>query len=325
MFFPIAFMISNYIVLGGHLIHDFINGTDTPFRAYENYIYVFSIFTIMILIYVAFLSKIIINISSEIRLLSHLIRDIAKDQSYPEPVKIQVLKNNEMKHLGESINILIDRLKYNQVKYEESEEMRKSYLDQLAHDIKTPLSIIKINLFYLRTGQNMEEAIIEINRNADIISTLSDRIYHKNYLNSNSIITHITPINLEECVNEFIGKWKNALNHKEIQNKTKIEPDIIWNLDKVWFERLFDNVLQNVLYHSKADQLTIEGFKNDDTQKLIIADNGIGFNLIEVLQQSSRKGLNIIHEVPKLLDLDIQIKSNGSGTEITLIYVDKSS
>lgn len=325
LFFPIAFMISNYIVLGGHLIHDFINGTDTPFRAYENYIYVFSIFIIMILLYVAFLSKIIINISSEIRLLSHLIREIAKDQSYPEPVKIRVLKNNEMKHLGESINILIDRLKYNQDKYEESEEMRKSYLDQLAHDIKTPLSIIKINLFYLRTGQNAEEAITEINRNTDIISTLSDRIYHKNYLNSNSIITHTSPINLEEYVNEFIEKWKNALKHKEIQSNINIEPDLIWKLDEVWFERLFDNILQNVLYHSKADQLTIEGFKEDDAQKLIISDNGIGFNPVEVLQQSSRKGLNIIYEVPKLLDLDIQITSNESGTKITLIYVEKSN
>ncbi len=41
LFFPIAFMISNYIVLGAHLIHDYINGTDTPFRAYENYLSVF--------------------------------------------------------------------------------------------------------------------------------------------------------------------------------------------------------------------------------------------------------------------------------------------
>ncbi|WP_203362623.1 HAMP domain-containing sensor histidine kinase [Bacillus sp. REN10] len=236
-----------------------------------------------------------------------------------------MLKNNEMKHLGESINILINRLKYNQDKYEESEEIRKRYLDQLAHDIKTPLSIIKINLFYLKTGQHVDEAITEINRNTDIISTLSDRIYHKNYLNSNSIITHMTPINLEECVNECIGKWKNALNHKEIKNNTKIDPGIIWELDKVWFERLFDNILQNILYHSKADQLTIEGFKEGDTQKLIIIDNGIGFNPVKELQQSSRKGLNIINEVPKLLSLDILLKSNGAGTKIILSRINKSN
>lgn len=156
-------MISNYIVLGIHLLHDYIKGIDTPFIAYENYIYVFSIFFVMILLYVAFLSKIIINISSEISFLSHFIRDIAKDQSYPEPVKIQMLKNIEMKHLGESVNILINSLKYNQDKYKESEELRKRYLDQLAHDIKTPLSIIKINLYYLETGQYINEAIKEIN------------------------------------------------------------------------------------------------------------------------------------------------------------------
>ncbi|RIJ66969.1 sensor histidine kinase [Rummeliibacillus sp. POC4] len=325
LFFPIALMISNYIVFGIHLLHDYINGTDTPFIAYENYIYVFSIFSVMILLYVAFLSKIIINISSEISFLSHFIRDIAKDQMYPEPVKIQMLKNIEMKHLGESVNILINSLKYNQDKYKESEELRKRYLDQLAHDIKTPLSIIKINLYYLQTGQNINEAIKEISKNTDTISTLSDRIYHKNYLNSDSIITHSSPINLEESINQFMEKWKNALNHKNITYLSNIEPEIIWTLDKVWFERLFDNVLQNVLYHSEADHLTIEGSKEEGKQKLIITDNGIGFNPMKKLHQSSRKGLNIINEVPKLLNLHISIESNESGTKIILTHTDNSN
>lgn len=321
LFFPTAFIISNYIVLGAHLIHDYINGTDTPFIAYENYIYVFSIFFILILLYVFFLSKIIINISSEIRLLSYLIRGIAKDQKYPEPVEPQVLKNSEMKHLGESINILIDRLKYNQDKYRESEEIRKRYLDQLSHDIKTPLSIIKINLFYLKTKQNVDEAIEEINKNADIITTLSERIYHKNYLNSDSIITHMSPLNLNDCINTIIEKWKNALSHKKINCTSNIESNIIWELDRVWFERLFDNILQNTLYHSMASYLTIEGVKDDEQEQLIITDNGVGFDPKKQLQQSNQKGLNIINEVPKLLNLHIEIDSNDSGTRIMLTKI----
>lgn len=321
LFFPVAFIVSNYVVLGVHLIHNYINGTDTPFVAYENYIYIFSLFFIMILLYVFFLSKAIVNISSEIRLLSHLIRDIAKDQNYPEPVEPKLLKNSELKHLGESVNILIDRLKYNQDKYSESEEMRKRYLDQLSHDIKTPLSIIKINLFYLQTQQNVDEAIEEINKNADIISTLSERIYHKNYLNSDSIITHMSPINLNDCINSIVKKWKNALSHKKINCTSNIESNIIWELDKVWFERLFDNILQNVLYHSKASHLTIESVKDDKQEQLIITDDGIGFNLKKQLLQSNQKGLNIINEVPKLLNLHIVIESNDSGTRIILTKI----
>lgn len=318
LFFPIAFIMSNYIVFLAHLIHDYINGTDTPFIAHENYLYIFSLFFIMVLLYVFFLSKIIINISSEIRLLSHLIRGIAKDENYPEPVELQVLKNSEMKHLGESINILIDRLKYNQDKYRESEEIRKRYLDQLSHDIKTPLSLIKINLFYLKTQQNVEEAIEEINKNADIISTLSDRIYHKNYLNPDSIITHMSPVSLNDCINAIIEKWNNALRHKKINCTSNIESNIVWKLDRVWFERLLDNILQNVLYHSKASHLTIEGVKENDQEQLTITDDGVGFDLKKQLQQSNQKGLHIINEVPKLLNLHILIESNDSGTRIVL-------
>lgn len=318
LFFPIAFIISNYIVLGTHLLHDYINGIDTPFIAYDNYTYIFSIFFILILSYVFFLSKIIINISSEIRLLSYMIRDIAKDQNYPEPVEPQMLKNSEMKHLGESVNILIGRLKYNQDKYRESEELRKRYLDQLSHDIKTPLSIIKINLFYLKKQQNVDEAIEEINKNTDIISILSERIYHKNYLNSDSIIIHKSLINLNNCINDIIEKWNNALRHKKINCTSNIKSNIVWELDRVWFERLIDNILQNVLYHSKASHLTIEGVKEKNLEQLIITDDGVGFNLKKELQQSNQKGLNIINEVPKLLNLHILIESNEAGTKIVL-------
>ncbi|MBY7142628.1 HAMP domain-containing histidine kinase [Virgibacillus sp. NKC19-3] len=320
LFFPFALMLSNYIVLGTHLIHNYINGTDTPFKAEDNYIYVLVLFSTMILLYVFFLSRIIVNISSEIRYLSNLLRDIAKDQNYPDPVNTAELRYKDMKYLSESINILIDQLQYNQSKYEESEEFRKRYLDQLSHDIKTPLSIIKINLYYLKTKQNTEEAIQEINKNTDIIATLSDRIYHKNDLNADSIITYKKPINLEKCVSGIVEKWHNALNHKNITYWNKINSDTIWELDKVWFERLIDNILQNVLYHSEASQLTIESFTGDKQQQLVIRDNGIGFNPTKKLQQSDRKGLNIIHEVPKLLNLHLSIDSNGLGTNITLTY-----
>lgn len=318
LFFPFALMLSNYIVLGSHLIHDVINGTQTTFKAEDNYLYVLLLFSAMILIYVLFLSRVIINISSEIRNLSNLIRVIAKDQNYPEPVKTSNLKFKDMKYLSESINILIAQLQHNQSKYEESEEFRKKYLDQLSHDIKTPLSIIKINLYYLKTQQNTMKAIQEINRNSDIIATLSDRIYHKNDLNADSIITHMTPIDLQESVNHMIAKWHNALKHKEITYWNKVEPNIVWELDKVWFERLIDNILQNVLYHSEAKNLTMGSLIEKKQQKLIISDDGIGFNPIKQLQQSDRKGLNIIQEVPKLLNLHISIDSNELGTKVIL-------
>ncbi|WP_130860305.1 sensor histidine kinase [Gracilibacillus phocaeensis] len=320
LFFPFALMLSNYIVLGTHLLQNYFNGTDTPFKAEDNYFYVLMLFSTMILLYVFYLSRIIVNISSEITHLSNLIRDIAKDQNYPDPVNTADLKYKDMQYLSESINILIDQLQYNQSKYEESEEFRKKYLDQLSHDIKTPLSIIKINLYYLQTQQNKEEAIQEINKNANIIATLSDRIYHKNDINTEAIMTHLTLIDLEECMNEMVDKWQNALKHKGISWQLQVTADMTWELDKVWFERLIDNILQNVLYHSEASHLTIEGVADEQEQRLIIRDDGIGFNPDQKLQQSDRKGLNIIHEVPKLLGIDLSIDSNSSGTKLILTY-----
>src|SRR5690625_282419 len=235
-FFPFAFTVSNYTVFGIHLLNNFINNVNIPFKSDENYIYVLSLFCIMILFYVYFLSKIIKNISIEIKGLSKLIRDIAGDQDIPDTVPISSLKFNEIRYLSESINILIERLKYNQRKYNESEEIRKKYLDQLSHDIKTPLSIININLYYIREGKKVNDAIEEISKNINVISTLSDRIYHKNHLNSDAIVLKKEPVNLLDFLNQISQKWNNALNHKNIKYNTNIDAGIIWDLDKLWFE-----------------------------------------------------------------------------------------
>ncbi|WP_331805023.1 HAMP domain-containing sensor histidine kinase [Virgibacillus dokdonensis] len=296
-----------------------MSGTDTPFKSDENYIYIFSLFFILILLYVYFLSKTLKNISLEITNLSKLIRDIAEEQDISDFVSISSLKFDEIRYLSESINILIEKLQYNQKKYNESEEIRKKYLDQLSHDIKTPLSIININLYYIQTGKNINKAIEEITKNVNIISTLSDRIYHKNYLNSDSIIIKKEPVVLTDFLHQILQKWNNAFNHKQIQCNMNIDSSIIWVLDKIWFERLFDNILQNVLYHSKASAVEIKAMKEKKYERLIIVDNGIGFDYPEK-DLSNGKGLTIIKEIPSLLELGISINSDKFGTRITLTH-----
>ncbi|WP_077701888.1 sensor histidine kinase [Virgibacillus dokdonensis] len=319
LFFPFAFIVSNYTVYGIHVLYNFMSGTDTPFKSDENYIYIFSLFFILILLYVYFLSKTLKNISLEITNLSKLIRDIAEEQDISDFVSISSLKFDEIRYLSESINILIEKLQYNQKKYNESEEIRKKYLDQLSHDIKTPLSIININLYYIQTGKNINKAIEEITKNVNIISTLSDRIYHKNYLNSDSIIIKKEPVVLTDFLHQILQKWNNAFNHKQIQCNMNIDSSIIWVLDKIWFERLFDNILQNVLYHSKASAVEIKAIKEKKYERLIIVDNGIGFDYPEK-DLSNGKGLTIIKEIPSLLELGISINSDKFGTRITLTH-----
>ncbi|AUJ24662.1 sensor histidine kinase [Virgibacillus dokdonensis] len=319
LFFPFAFIVSNYTVYGIHVLYNFMSGTDTPFKSDENYIYIFSLFFILILLYVYFLSKTLKNISLEITNLSKLIRDIAEEQDISDFVSISSLKFDEIRYLSESINILIEKLQYNQKKYNESEEIRKKYLDQLSHDIKTPLSIININLYYIQTGKNINKAIEEITKNVNIISTLSDRIYHKNYLNSDSIIIKKEPVVLTDFLHQILQKWNNAFNHKQIQCNMNIDSSIIWVLDKIWFERLFDNILQNVLYHSKASAVEIKAMKEKKYERLIIVDNGIGFDYPEK-DLSNGKGLTIIKEIPSLLELGISINSDKFGTRITLTH-----
>ncbi len=91
----------------------------------------------------------------------------------------------------------------------------------------------------------------------------------------------------------------------------------------IFLFRMFQEMLNNILKHSKASQVNVNlVFSNDDKFVLILADNGVGFDVEakrNSVSSSSGVGLKSIFNRAKLIGADLDMKSiPGKGTTVTI-------
>jgi signal transduction histidine kinase len=81
--------------------------------------------------------------------------------------------------------------------------------------------------------------------------------------------------------------------------------------------RIFQEVINNIVRHSKATSIAVRSNFNDYLLK--IDDNGVGFDVEEMLNSSKGAGLKNISKRAMLAGLDLKIESSiNKGTTVTL-------
>ena len=241
--------------------------------------------------------------------------------------------NDEIKELTISFNKMIAKL-------ENAFASQKRFNSSVAHELKTPLAVIKTNIDVLKSSncKSLEEydktlAVVEksILKMNLIIETLLDIIRQENApLNEIVSIDEI----LEDIVDDLsiIANKKNIklkLNSYNIKNKIKG--------NKIMLYRAFYNVIENSIKYNKINgSIDILCYQDLNTIEVKVIDTGSGikeedydeifkpFYRCEGINSYSKNGvglgLSLTQSVIKLHGGEIKVKSKlNEGTEFTFI------
>ncbi|RIL18243.1 sensor histidine kinase [Staphylococcus gallinarum] len=238
---------------------------------------------------------------------------IANESNLPEKLIIKSHKKDEIDELGLSINILIDRLRYKEIELQERINNEQNNINQISHDINTPLTALRLELFQLSKQYCIENEDIEVSyERIDYISSLIKSISIDRIDNIEYYYTFNNKVNMNEISNRVLEKWRYLLNKKAIAiHFETIDKEVIWLGEKLWYERLFENIISNIYEHSNANSIKIIIMN----KMISVEDDGIGFNIIE---HKNSKGLSIIHNIAERFSLELSITSNNGGTKFTL-------
>ncbi|MFP3511166.1 ATP-binding protein [Peribacillus sp. SIMBA_075] len=263
---------------------------------------------ILSLLFLAFLfSNSINSLLNKINILNKTIRNLASDEKIPN--KLEVNGNDEIGKLIKSVNLLIERTTYRELELKQQQELKKELLNKLRHDINTPLTAVRLQLFYLE-GQFTDQAplIESLYQQIGYISELTNEynIQSTDTLDNSYILNE--EVNMHDLLETMVKKWGYLYNMHGIELiYHPLNRELKWISNDLWLQRLFDNIFQNALKHSKADKLEITIEKN----VVIIKDNGIGF----VIDSKSRGlGLKIIEDIARILQIKYNLQSNERGT-----------
>lgn len=224
------------------------------------------------------------------------------------------------------------------------ENMRRDFVSNVTHELKTPLTSIRGFIDTLKSGAMKEEAVA--NRFLDIIDIEAERLF--SLIQDILILQEIeskreferVPSDLNECVNAVIELLHPEIQDSPIQIIFEPQPYLkpfYCNPDRM--KQLLINLLDNAIKYTEEGTITVSLKEEENDLILSVKDTGIGIEkeyLARIFERfyrvdkgRSRKqggtglGLSIVKHIVELYNGNIQLNSTlGVGTEfiITLPY-----
>ncbi|MFR8987423.1 MAG: sensor histidine kinase [Dorea longicatena] len=250
---------------------------------------------------------------------------------------IEASKIKELNQLSVSYNKMLERLS-------DAFEIQRQFTANAAHELRTPLSLMQVQLDLYHSTQHpgsdadtvqMIKMLTEQNdRLGKMVKTLLDMSElqtvgrdEKIILNDlvDEVLEDLEPLAQEKNI-KLIGKYKNI---------TMIGSDIL-------IYRLVYNLVENAIKYNHSDgQVTVNAYKKQKHIYLSVEDTGSGIPkelrervfepFFRVDKSRSRElggvglGLALVHEIVRVHDGSISIKSNPAGGTIFEVIFDQKS
>ncbi|UXR69215.1 HAMP domain-containing histidine kinase [Staphylococcus sp. IVB6246] len=249
----------------------------------------------------------------------------------------------ELKELNESFTVMVRRVEQQmaQIKDEEAEKM---YMVQnLAHDLKTPLASIKSYSEALRDGVVQEGTSQQHAYN--VLINQADRLSHMfdDLTSMVSVTTHAqdkVSLQVDQLLISILDPYQQQLEQEQRTLNVDVSPSIPrFTQDKIAIERIVSNFLDNALKFSEVGTPIHVSFQQTSNQELAISvrDEGTGIEskyLSRVFERTFRVepsrnlnrggsglGLYIAQTLAHQIGGHIDIQSTyGKGTTVTLHF-----
>lgn len=282
----------------------------TPFHESFAYPTMLIVFFLSLCLLAFLFSKSINSLLTKINMLNKTIRDLASNERIPSTLAVG--SEDEIGQLIQSVNILIERTTYRELELKQQQEQQKELLQKLRHDINTPLTAMRLQLFYLEDTYKEQPKLVEsLNEQIQYIASLTNEfnLQSLDTLENSYIVTE--EVQLTILLETMIKKWSYLYRMQNIELVYHLEDThLVWTSNELWLQRMFDNVFQNTLKYSNATMFEIT-LKDS---KIFMMDNGIGFEQHRV---SDGLGLKIIDDIARILQVNYSLHSNEKGTSFS--------
>ena len=226
-------------------------------------IYVFWIISLLLLYY--FLEK---RKKNRINELLDLIENM-KNQDYKIP-----MKQDDFSILEDKIYKLFIEIVEAKETSKKNSEKQIEYLEDIAHQIKTPITSMLFSIENLETDFPDIEDIGILKRQTIRLNSLSDILLKLSSLDANKDLMKKEKIRLDELVDYALDSL-NLKKSMKVEKRTELKESSI-NGDFYWLAEALINIIKNADNRPTCDKIVVSSYKNPLYTCLTIEDNGGG-------------------------------------------------
>jgi two-component system, OmpR family, phosphate regulon sensor histidine kinase PhoR len=222
------------------------------------------------------------------------------------------------------------------------EQMRKDFVANVSHELKTPITSIKGFTETLLDGAMKDEQTLEyfltiILKESDRLQTLIQDLLELSKIEQQGFKLNIQPVNIKEILEEIMTILQSKANDKEIELSLISERDNIYiSGDSYRLKQIFINIINNgIAYTPKGGKVTVTIEENQQNVFVHVEDTGIGIKEEEIPRIFERfyrvdkarnrnsggtgLGLAIVKHLVEAHQGQIKVKTKlGEGTTFTV-------
>ena len=193
------------------------------------------------------------------------------------------------------------------------EHRNEKLMTSLSHDIRTPLTSIighldAVHYQYIH-GEMNAESVRQAREKAYVLKDYLDDLFQWFKLNSKEEKAEMEPLDVVEETRAIFANWVAAFEGNGISYDFVSDMDEIWiSMDRVFYERIVNNLLKNAMEHSGASKIWIKIVQAGITVAVKICDNGVGI---------PKKAIPFVFD--RLYKSDDAHSSKGSGLGLAIV------
>ena len=173
------------------------------------------------------------------------------------------------------------------IQQKQSEQAYKRLMTSLSHDVKTPLASLVGYLEAVEskmvTGAEQEEYIRVATEKAYHLKDFVTALFEWVKLDAGEQIFHFELCDLNELSRDIMADWVPMLESHNLSYEIEIpETEYMTRLDPTAYTRILNNLLQNILTHSDARQVSLTVTETEQQAKIMVTDNGKGISAADL-------------------------------------------
>ena len=252
--------------------------------------------------------------------------------------------DNELGELCTAFSEMKEELKKSLSAQWKLEQERVEMVEALAHDLKSPLSIIKVYSEALADDTDVDEEqrqyLTVIEENIEKSVSLVQQMQYTSDLDNSSVSVVSLPVDLREFLKRKACEYTLQAKQEGVEVLLSVQDNIptpvFTDIDKL--ERILDNIVTNSLQYTPAGgRIDISAKADEKYVYYTVCDTGTGFSAKDMEKAFERfyrgdearqskgghsgLGLYIVKQLAVLLGGDVKIENGREGGACVMFYM----
>lgn len=186
--------------------------------------------------------------------------------------RLPIRSQDELGQMSATFNEMADAI-------ETQQQLRSRLIDDISHELNTPLTLIQLELEGLKDGmQSPQQTAVQVQREIDLLHNLVNDLALVANLEGGGVALEAEPFDWEKLVKTAVSRWQPQAEAKQITLQLVLnEPIPHITADSRRLNQVLGNLIGNALQHTPADGTVIVSSRLEQGHLVtVVQDSGVG-------------------------------------------------